>query len=81
MTNAPIIELTQEELEIILKKREKEAKQEAAEKVLAKLKEDIKALEKLGYYPHIGGIGGKYVPFHRPRVTASELSISELSYY
>lgn len=81
MTNAPIIELTQEELEIILKKREKEAKQEAAEKILAKLKEDIKTLEKLGYYPHIGRIGGKYVPSYRPRVTTSELSISELSYY
>jgi hypothetical protein len=81
MTNAPIIELTQEELEIILKKREKEAKHEAAEKVLAKLKEDIKALEKLGYYPRIGRIGGKYVPSHCPRVTTSELSISELSYY
>lgn len=65
------VELTSEELAIILKKREDEAKQVVAEELFEKIKEGIKALEELGYRMHLPHIGGKYVPLHSPTVYAN----------
>lgn len=69
------IELTPEELALILKKREDEAKQVIAEELFAKVKEGIEALDKLGYWVQLPSIGGKYVPLHQPIVSAKRVEL------
>ena len=74
------IELTPEELAIILKKREDEAKQIMAEELFAKVQEGIEALDKLGYRVQLPAIGGKYVHLHQPHVSAKRMELHKRYY-
>ena len=64
------IELTEEELTEVIRKREEAAKKEAANILLDEIKERLNALKQLGYYVRGDEVGGGYTRRHEPLMSA-----------
>ena len=71
-----VMELTAEELSLILDKREKEARTTFANQKLDEIKELIIEINELGFEVRLPSIGGEYVYYHRPIVNANEVSLT-----
>ena len=71
-----IVELTEEEVEMILKKREKETKHAEATRLLEEIKTNLKAIEALGYKVRGTEIGGGYVTKMKPQVCGGSLQLT-----
>lgn len=70
-----IIELTQEELNHIVERRELQKKEKIAEDTFTAIKEDIELLNELGYRIELPSVGGKYVRYHTPIVRSDDMSL------
>lgn len=70
-----LIEITEEELARLIKKREEEARREKALALLEEIKETILEIRELGYDVHTNWIGGAYVRRHIPLISPNELQI------
>jgi hypothetical protein len=60
------IELTEEELAEVLRKREEAATKEKAVALFNEITERLQAIADLGYHVRGKRIGGSYVPIHEP---------------
>ena len=72
-----LIEITEEELKEIIKKREAEAKQKIAEEIFEEIKDNLVELKRLGYNLRLPTVGGKYVPIHNPLVSSTNIHLSK----
>lgn len=70
-----LIELTPEEVKMIVNKREAEAREVAAQERFEKVKTLLAEIDELGYSVRLPEIGGKYVSAHRPWVWDKEISL------
>lgn len=70
-------EITAEEWKMIAEKREKEAKEIAAQELFAKIQSDFETLEQLGFEIRLLEIGGKYVPYHCQKVNANDIGLAK----
>ena len=70
------IELTEEELAEIIRKREETAKMEMANTLLSEIKERLDALQQLGYCVRGKKIGGQYVHQHEPLMSTSVIHLT-----
>ena len=68
-----LIEVTPEELKMIINKREAEAREVAAQERFEKVKTLLAEIEELGYSVRLPEIGGKYVSAHCPWVWDKEI--------
>lgn len=76
MESLTLIELTEEEVEKIMKDREEEKKKEVALEMLESIKVLVKSINDLGYHVRLPQTGGSYVRIHHPEVCAHKISIS-----
>jgi hypothetical protein len=70
-----LIELTPEEVKMIVNKREAEAREVAAQERFEKVKVLLSEIDELGYAVRLPQIGGKYVSAHCPWVWDKEISL------
>lgn len=70
------IELTEEELAEVLRKREETAKMEMANTLLNEIKERLDALQQLGYCVRGKKIGGQYVHQHEPLMSTCAIHLT-----
>ena len=71
-----VLEITAEELALILDRREKEARTTFANEKLDEIKELIIEINELGFDVRLPVIGGEYVRRHCPIVKADEVSLT-----
>lgn len=70
-------EITAEEWKMIAEKREKEAREIAAQELFAHIKSDLETLAQFGFEIRLPEIGGKYVPYHCQRVSANDIALGK----
>jgi hypothetical protein len=70
-------EISAEEWKMIAEKREKEAKEIAAQELFAKIQSDLETLAQLGFEIRLPEIGGRYVAYHCPRVSPDEMRLAK----
>jgi hypothetical protein len=70
-----LIELTPEEVKMLVNKREMEARESAAQERLEKIKLLLSEIEELGYTVRLPEIGGKYVRAHCPWVYSNGIRL------
>jgi hypothetical protein len=70
-----LIEITEEELAALLKKREEEARRSKALELLDEIKERIAAINELDYHIRLPEIGGCYMRRYDPEVTTNNISL------
>lgn len=70
-------EISAEEWKMIAEKREKEAKEIAAQELFAKIQSDLETLDQLGFEIRLLEIGEKYVPYHCQRLNASDIGLEK----
>ena len=75
--NATFIEITEEELNKILKDREAEANRLVAVEALNDIKSLISTIHSLGYNVRLPQIGGSYVRIHNPIVTENNIVLTK----
>lgn len=72
-----VMELTAEEKELIMKNREKAAREVQGAKLFRELKAKMKELEDLGFEIELPGIGGKYVSYHHPIARSTNITLDK----
>lgn len=72
-----VMELTAEEKELVMKNREKVAREAQGAKLFRELKAKMKELEDLGFEIELPGIGGKYVSYHSPTARHNNITLSK----
>lgn len=75
--NATFIEITEEELNKILKDREAEANRLVAVEAFNDIKSLISTIHSLGYNVRLPQIGGGYVRIHNPIVTENNIVLTK----
>lgn len=70
-----IIELTQEELNHIVERRELQKKEKIAKDTFTAIKEGIELLSELGYRVELPSVGGKYVRYYTPIIHPDDMSL------
>ena len=70
-----LIELTPEEVQMIVNKREAEAREVAAQERFEKIKALLSEIDELGYAVRLSEIGGKYVRAHCPWVYQNDIHL------
>ena len=75
MENIVAMEISKEEVNLILKHRKETARKERIEELGATIISALEEIEKLGGSVRLPGIGGKYVSYHYPAVRAGNVSI------
>ena len=71
------IELTEEELAEVIRKREETAIKEAATVLFNEIKERLQAIADLGYHVRGDRIGGSYVPIHEPNLCPTTIHLTK----
>ena len=77
MAQVELIELTPEELEIIMKKRERDARREQLKECESRLVSVLREIYDLGGAVRLPYIGRKYVSGHCPKVRPENVKVSE----
>lgn len=72
-----VMELTAEEKELVMKNREKAAREAQGAKLFKELKAKMKELEDLGFEIELPSIGGKYVSYHHPVACSTNITLSK----
>lgn len=72
-----LIEVTPEEVKMIVNKREAEARESAAQERFEKVKVLLSEIEELGYSVYLPEIGGKYVRAHYPWVSPDKVHLDK----
>jgi hypothetical protein len=80
MLEIEVMEITPEEQEMILKKREENAKLAELQVCAVELKNILNRISELGGRVELPGLGGKYVPYHHPSVSAKTISVYSKKY-
>ena len=70
-----LVEVTPEEMKMIIDKREAEAREVAAQERFEKVKALLAEIEELGYSVYLPEIGGKYVRAHYPWVSPNKVHL------
>ena len=71
------IELTEEELTEVLRKREEAAIKEKAMALFDEIKERLQAIADLGYHVRGNRIGGSYVSIHEPNLCPTTIHLTK----
>jgi hypothetical protein len=72
-----LIEITPEELTMLIEKREQDARAENARELFKEVKRLIAEIEGLGFQVRMPEIGGKYVAKHCPRASSTVIYLSK----
>ena len=72
-----LIEITEEELNKLIKDREAEANRLIAIEALDNIKSLISTIHSLGYNVRLPQIGGSYVRLHNPNITESNIVLTK----
>jgi hypothetical protein len=70
-----LIEITEEELAALIKKREEEARRGKALELLGEIKELVASINALGYHIRLPEIGGCYMRRYDPEVTKNNITL------
>ena len=75
MLKVEVMEITEEEKNMVLKKRKDNARTAEMNECFAQVKELLARIEQLGGAVHLPFIGGKYVCHHSPAVRSTEIKL------
>ena len=75
MLEVEVMEITEEEKNMVLKKRKDDARKAEMSECFAQVKELLARIEQLGGIVQQPSIGGKYVCHHSPTVRSTNISL------
>ena len=75
MLKVEVMEITEEEKNMVLKKRKDDARKAEMSECFAQVKELLARIEQLGGTVQLPSIGGKYVCHHSPTVHSTNVSL------
>ena len=75
MLKVEVMEITEEEKNMVLKKRKDDARKAEMNECFAQVKELLARIEQLGGTVQLPSIGGKYVAHHWPTVRSTNISL------
>lgn len=75
MLKVEVMEITEEEKNMVLKKRQDNARLAEMNECFTQVKELLARIEQLGGTVHLPSIGGKYVCHHSPIVRSAEVKL------
>ena len=75
MLKVEVMEITEEEKNMVLRKRKDSARKAEIDECFARVKELLARIEQLGGAVRLPSIGGKYVAHHSPAVHSTNISL------
>lgn len=75
MLEVEVMEITEEEKNMVLKKRKDDACKAEMSECFVQVKELLARIEQLGGIVRLPSIGGKYVCHHSPHVRSTDISL------
>lgn len=68
-----VMEISEQEKEMLIAYRKEEARKAKIDNLYADIVDALTQIENLGGYIILPAIGGKYVPYHKPKVLSSNV--------
>lgn len=75
MLKVEVMEITEEEKNMVLRKRKDDARKAEMDECFAQIKASLARIEQLGGTVCLPSIGGKYVCHHSPTVRSTNVSL------
>lgn len=75
MLEVEVMEITEEEKNMIVKKRKEDARKAELDECFTQVKELLARIEQLGGTIYLPSIGGKYIAYHSPTVRSTNVGL------